>query len=289
MISFKKRYNGADIAIVIFMTIFGLIILYPFYNSMLVSLVPQHVYIKTPFMLYPSEIDLSSYRFVFSSNAIGNGFKVTSIILVVGVIYNMLLTTMTGFALTKPIPGRKFFSMMIIFTMYFGGGLIPTYLLIQQLGLMNNILAMILPTGIQITYMLIIMKFFDELPKELEESAKIDGANDIVVLMKIALPLSLPILATFSLYYGVERWNEWWSGMLYIKSSSLLPLQTVLRSIVQDANMLTNNIPEDMKKDVFSDGIKMASVMVTMFPVMCLYPFLQRYFITGLTTGAVKS
>lgn len=274
---------------VAFLSLFGLCILYPFYNAILVSIVPQQVYVRTPFMIYPVEIDLSSYRFVFASKAISSGFKNTSIILVLGVIYNMLLTVCTAYALTKAIPGRKFFNLMIIFTLYFSGGLIPFYLLIKNIGLMNNIFAMILPTGINISSMLVTMRFFNEIPKELEESARIDGANDLTVLWKIILPLSLPILATFSLYYGVDRWNEWWNGMLFIKSSSKLPLQTVLRNIIQDASEIANNIPVIDKRVIFTDGIKMATVVVTMFPIMCLYPFLQRYFVSGLTAGAVKA
>jgi putative aldouronate transport system permease protein len=133
------------------------------------------------------------------------------------------------------------------------------------------------------------MNFFKSLPVELEESAKIDGANDIHILFSIILPLSLPILATFALYYGVERWNEWYNGMLFIKSTAKLPLQTVLRNIVQDASVLNADVPDSAKADVFADGVKMASVMVTMLPIMCLYPFLQRFFVTGLTAGAVKS
>ena len=286
--NYLKRIKISDILMNTFLIAFGIIILYPFYNSILVSIVPQEVYVKTPFMLYPPELNFASYKFVFSSNTIANGFKVTLFILVFGVLYNMILTVMTAYALTKPIPGRKYFSFFIIFTMYFSGGLIPLYILIQKLGLLNNILSMILPTGINISFMLIIMKFFDEIPKELEESAKIDGANEMVILFKIVLPLSLPVLATFALYYGVERWNEWWHGMLFIKSSTKLPLQMVLKNIIQDTNILMANIPDDAKKEVFTDGIKMASVVITMFPVMCLYPFLQRYFITGLTTGAIK-
>jgi len=256
---------------------------------LLVSIVPQQVYLKTPFMLYPPQLDFSSYKFVFSSDTILNGLKTTTVILIVGVAYNMFLTVTMGYALTKPIPGRKVFSMFIIFTMYFSGGLIPLYILVQKLGMLNTLSSMIVPTGINISYMLIIMRFFDEIPKELEESAKIDGANEITILFRIVLPLSLPILATFALYYGVERWNEWWYGMLFIKSSLKLPLQMVLRNIIQDSNVLMANIPDNAKANVFSDGIKMASVIITMFPVVCIYPFMQRFFITGLTAGAVKS
>jgi putative aldouronate transport system permease protein len=283
-----NKYNFADYLILTVLSVYGLLVLYPFYNSVLVSIVPQQVYIKTPFMLYPTAFDWSSYKFVFSSDSILNGVKINLIILVAGVAYNMLLTVMTGYALTKPIPGRKFFSALIIFTMYFGGGLIPFYILMMNLGLMNTVSSMILPTGVSVSYMLVLMKFFDEVPKALEESAKIDGANEITVLFRIVLPISLPILATFTLYYGVERWNEWWNGMLFIKSSGKLPLQMVVRNIVQDTSVLTANVPDEAKAKVFSDGVKMASIVITMLPVICIYPFLQKFFVVGLTVGAVK-
>ncbi len=287
-----KRFTVTDIVIGLFLTLFGIMIVYPFYNAVLVSVVPQHVYVKTPFMLYPSEITLDAYKFVFGNGALINGLKVTVYILIFGVVYNMLLTVLMAYALTKPLPGKKIIMGLIIFTLYFNGGLIPYYLLMGDIGLMNKIGSMILPTGFTVLYMLVIKSFFEDLPQELEESAKIDGANDFTILFRIILPLSLPILATFSLYYCVERWNEWWNGMLFIQSAGKRPLQLILRTIVQDASdMLSGAAAMDASRDqkVFADGIKMASVIVTMFPVMCLYPFLQKYFVKGLTIGAVKS
>lgn len=285
----KKKFTKTDLVIGTLLTLFAIAILYPFYNSILVSLVPQDVYVKTPFMLFPKKITLSAYQFVFSSKSIMNGFLVTLFVTVAGVIYNMFLTVTTAYALTKDIPGKKLIMHLIIFTVYFGGGLIPYYLLIKNIGLMNNLWVMVLPIGFWPMYMIIVKTFFEELPVELEESAKVDGANDLVILFKIILPLSLPVLATFALYYGVERWNEWWHGMLFIQTASKQPLQLVLRNIVQSAGEMTQNLPAGQEKKVFADGVKMASIIVTMFPVMCLFPFLQRYFVEGLTIGAVKS
>lgn len=288
----SKHRSKGDIVLGIILTLFGIIVLYPFYNALLVSLVPQHVYVKTPFMFFPKEISFDSYKFVFNNDSLMGGVKVTVIVLIFGVLYNMLLTVLTAYALTKPIPGKKFIMHSIIFTLYFSGGLIPFYLLIKDIGLMNNIASMILPTGFNILYMIIVKSFFEDLPIELEESAKIDGANDLVVLFKIILPLSLPVLATFSLYYCVERWNEWWNGMLFIRSLDKQPLQLILRSIVQDASEFIDQASASQVSGqitIFADGIKMASIVVTMMPVMCLFPFLQKYFVKGLTIGAVKS
>ncbi len=283
-----EKTNIADVVIIVVLALYGLIIFYPFYNTVLLSLVSQSTYLKTPFMLIPKEISWESYIHVFQSPTLGSGFRVTLILVVFGTLYNMFLTVTMAYALTKPFIGNKAVHYMILFTMYFSGGLIPTYLVVQKLGLLNSIASMIFPTGAAVSYIFIVMRFFNEVPKELEESAKLDGCTDIGVLVKIVMPVSMPVLATFSLYYGVDRWNEWYQGMLYIKSASKLPLQTILRNIIQNVEATTHGVDAN-RADVYSEGVKMATIMVTMLPIMCLYPFLQRYFVSGLTAGAVKS
>lgn len=272
-----------------FLAVFALLILYPFYNSVCVSLVSQADYIKTRFMLYPKNITFESYFVVFKNGSIFDGMKVTLIITLVGVLYNMLLTVSLAYGFSKEFPGKKLFMMMIVFTMYFSGGLIPFYLLIKDLKLVDNIFSMILPSGVSIMYMTVIRQNFESLPAELEESARIDGANDLTILFRILLPLSVPILVTFALYYGVERWNEWYNGMLFIRSFEKRPLQLVLRGIIQTTGqaMVTNEL-EQYNITPFSEGIKMACVVVTMTPIILVYPFIQKYFVSGMTVGAVK-
>jgi len=281
--------NGVDAVILTFLFLFFIIILYPFYNSVLVSLVSQGDYIKERFMLFPKRIVLDSYLIVFMNGTIFDGMKVTTIITLVGTAYNMLLTTTLAYVFTKQFFGKTFFLTLIIFTMYFSGGLIPFYLLIKDLGLVDNIFAMILPAGVSIMYMTVIRKHFEGLPLELEESAKIDGASDLTILFRIILPISIPIIVTFALYYAVDRWNEWYNGMLFIRTFDKRPLQLVLRGIIQTTgNQLYTSDLAMYEIQPFSEGIKMACIVVTMTPVMIVYPFLQRYFITGLTAGAVK-
>ena len=283
------RLNGVDYAIMAFLALFALLILYPFYNSVCVSLVSQADYIKTRFMLYPKNVTFESYFVVFKNGSIFDGMKVTLLITIIGVIYNMLLTVSLAYGFSKEFPGKKLFMMMIVFTMYFSGGLIPFYLLIKDLKLVDNIFSMILPSGVSIMYMTVIRQNFESLPAELEESARIDGAGDLTILFRILLPLSVPILVTFALYYGVERWNEWYNGMLFIRSFDKRPLQLVLRGIIQTTGqaMVTNEL-EQYNITPFSEGIKMACVMVTMTPIMLVYPFIQKYFVSGMTVGAVK-
>lgn len=284
-----RKFSIYDGILITILSVFALSILYPFYNAVLVSLVPQMVYVRTPLMLWPSAIIWDSYRFVFKSRLIWSSMLNSTIVTLVGTTYNMLLTVLCGYALTKAIPGRRIFRFIIVFTMYFGGGIIPFYLLIKDLKLIDSLAVMIIPSGIAIMYMLIISDYFKSLPPSLEESAKIDGASDWIILIRIILPLSLPLLATFSLYYAVDRWNEWFMGMMFINNTNLMPLQLVLRMIISDANFAnTQLIPGQVKPDFYGDSIKMASIVVTMFPLMALYPFLQRFFLSGMTLGAVK-
>ena len=285
-----RRFGVADFVLLALLTLLGLIILYPFYNAILVSLVPNTVYLRYQgLMLWPPEVTLEAYSFTFQSSLIWYGFKNSFLITVIGTVYNMVLTILCAYALTKPIPGGKVIRFLIVFTMYFSGGLIPFYLLIRDLGLIDTLWSMILPTGINIMYMLIISNYFKSLPPALEESAKIDGATDLRILWSVILPLSLPLLATFTLYYAVERWNEWYNAMLFVKNVENWPLQNVLRTIINDVNMMaTQNIPGQAKPDIKGDAIKMSSIIIGMAPIMCLYPVLQRYFLSGMTLGAVK-
>ena len=285
-----RRFGAVDFILLFFLTLLALLILYPFYNAFLVSIVPNTIYMRYKgLMLWPPPLTFEAYEFTFKSSLIWTGYRNSILITVFGTVYNMVLTILCAYALIKPIPGGKFIRFAIVFTMYFSGGLIPYYLLIKNLKMMDTLWSMVLPTGINIMYMLIISNYFKSLPPALEESAKIDGATDLRILWSIILPLSLPLLATFTLYYAVERWNEWYNAMLFVKSVSKWPLQNVLRTIINDVNMMaTQNIPGQAKPDIQGDAIKMSSIIVAMAPIMCLYPFLQRYFLSGLTLGAVK-
>lgn len=284
-----QKFNVFDAVLFVLLTLLGLIIVYPFYNTILVSLVPQADYTRNPFMLWPERITWESYQFVFDSPLLLNSMANSVKLALAGTVYNMILTVLMAYAFTKPIPGRNFFRFYMVFTMYFGGGLVPFYLLIKALGLIDSFWVMVLPSGVSVTYMLIISSNMSALPKELEESAQLDGASDIKILFSIILPLTLPILATFSLYYMVERWNEWYNAMLFLKDTAKWPLQLTLRNIISSANFIsTQAMTGDVRPPTYGEGIKMACIVVTVFPLMAVYPFLQRYFLTGLTLGAVK-
>jgi len=284
----RRKRDIPKMIIVAVLTVWGLIVFYPFYNSVLVSIVPMSEYIRQPFMLYPPELDFSSYKFILSWTTLSSGFKTTLIVTVFGVAYNLFLTVTMAYALAKPIPGRRIVNLFVVFTMFFQGGLIPSFLLIKDLGLMDNYLAMILPTGIGIMNLMIMRSYFYTIPVELEEAARLDGAGEFTILLRIFMPLSMPMLATIGLYYCVDRWNEWFHGLLYMRSVDKWPLQLLIRNMLASTSSITNLMPDSVKPNVFAQGIQMAVVIVTIIPVAILYPFLQKYFVKGLTLGGIK-
>ena len=239
-------------------------------------------------MLYPKGFDFTSYKFILGWKTLMDGFKTTSIVLVFGVAYNLVLTVTLAYSLSRPVPGRRIFNFFVVFTMFFQGGLIPGYLLIKNLHLIDKYAVMILPMGITIMNLMIMRSYFEGLPEELNEAAKLDGAGELLTLIRIYLPLSKPMLATIGLYYGVDRWNEWWNGMLFMRSVSKWPLQLHIRNMMQAVSSVVNQIPESIRPSAYPLGIQMAGIIVSILPIALLYPFLQKYFIKGLTLGGVK-
>lgn len=284
----KKRFDIPQAIIILILCIWGLIILYPFYNAVLMSIVPYSVYVREPFLLYPPAFDFSSYQFIFSYNTLLTGFRTTIIVLIFGLAYNMLITVTMAYVMSKPIPGRRAINVFIMFTTFFGGGMIPGYMLIKDLGLINNIGAMILPYGLSVYNMIIMRSYFYTIPEEMSEAAQLDGAGELRILVQIYLPLSTPMLATIALYFGVDRWNEWYNGMLYMRNVDKWPLQLVIKQMLDNVGSVVSSIPYEARPTVFPSGIQMAGVIVAMVPVACIYPFLQKYFVKGLTLGGVK-
>lgn len=284
----KKKFDVAHFVIALVLCLWGVVILYPFYNAFLMSITSYGSYVKSPFMLWPRELDLSSYTFIFNYPLILSGLRTTTIVLVVGVTYNLFLTVTMSYAMSKKIPGISAVNAYVVFTMFFSGGLIPGYMLIMNLGLINSIFSMILPAGISTFNLFIMRSYFKTIPEDLAEAAYLDGAGEMTILTRIYIPLAMPMLATVGLFYAVDRWNEWYNGMLYIRSASKQPLQLVIRNILQSVNDVTNAIPVDARPTAFPDGIQMAAVLIAMAPVVIIYPFLQKYFVAGMTLGGVK-
>ena len=283
----RPRADVSLIVIRVVLCLWGIIILYPFYNAVLLSITPRAVYIRNPFMLFPKGFTLSTFRNIFENHEVHVGFVTTFKLLLFGLPLNMLLTTTMGYALAQDsFPGKRFFLVFVIVTMFFSGGIIPLYLVNRALGLMNTLASVILSTAMNTFYMILCKNYFESIPVSLSESAAIDGANDLVIFGRIYLPLAKPILATIFLFYAVDRWNEWYLAMLFLHRLNAIPLQLALRNIVSSAANKIGDI--DTGRKIFPDGIKMAAVVVTMLPIMVLYPFLQKYFMKGIMLGAIK-
>ncbi|BFT70691.1 carbohydrate ABC transporter permease [Paenibacillus sp. P36] len=237
----------------------------------------------------PLGFNIEAYKLVFSNSAIIVGYGNTLFIVIVGVVFNLLLTALGAFVLSrKNVFWSKWIMFFILFTMFFSGGLIPMYLIVKGVGLLDSLWSIIIPFAVS-TFNLIIMRTaFASIPDALEESAKIDGANHFVLLFRIIIPLSLPTLAVIALYYAVDKWNGWFYASIFLKDRELFPLQIILREILISNS--TDSMSSGTGGDMFQIGetIKYATIVVATLPILCVYPFLQRFFIKGVMVGAVK-
>ncbi len=280
-----------DAGNVVFLAIVALVTLYPFWHVLIQSVMPYEEAIKSTVQIIPKRITLEAYRYVLSNAKLLTGMRISVLVTIIGTFYQLLITSMAAYGLTKKdLPGRSAILFLIIATMFFSGGLIPYYMLIKQLKLIDNLLVLILPMGIS-TYNMIVMKtFFSSLPAEVEESAKIDGAGYFLILFRIILPLSGPVLATMSLFIAVVFWNDWYSPMLYLNDKKLWPMSLELRSILIDNNTeLTRRVGYQENEFLLANSIKMAVAAISIIPIVIVYPFIQKYFVKGVMIGAVKS
>ena len=289
----NKRLGWTDVVLFIVLTLLALTILIPFYTSVVISFMSEQEYVRNPFSFFPKNPTLESYEALMIGGAIGNGYRNTLINVAFGLPLSMFLTCSLGYVLSrKGYPGRKLLFVFILITMLFSGGVVPGFLNIKELGLMNSRWSVILSGGLSTYNTILMMSYINSLPKSLFESAKLDGAKEFQVLFRIVLPLCKPILATLCLFYLVDKWNEWFLSMLYMSKNSMYPLQLQLRQIVNNSQLqIMNGAVSDSElttRQTFSMGVKMAAVVVTMLPVMCVFPFLQKYFVAGITLGAVK-
>ncbi|MDR0641835.1 MAG: carbohydrate ABC transporter permease [Treponema sp.] len=287
----KNRFELLDLVLLAVLTIFAFIIIVPFINVVAISFSSHKEYLDTALLLVPKRPIIKNYERLFADGRIWIGYRTTLIFLLVGVPVNMFLTISVAYGLTRPsFPGKKIIFYGIIFTMLFNGGIVPMYLLMRELKLTNTIWSVVFAYGINSFYMIIMRSYFTTIPESLMESAKLDGASEWRILFQLILPLSMPIIATIILFYSVDRWNEWYNAMIFIRKNNLVPLQLILRSIVLETRVTDNMaVSSAVIRDDFVDGMKMACVIVVMLPVMCVFPFLQRYFVKGVLIGAIKA
>ena len=292
-----KRTKGEKIFNVfncLILAVFALSTLYPLLYTLTMSLSTTADAESLGLHILPNfkNITLDPYKMVFENVAIWNAYKYTIFRTVVGTALSLLVTCLYAYALSRPtLPMKKFFTIFVIFTMLFSGGQIPIYLNIKSLGLIDNIWVYVLPS-LLIPYNVIVARsFFASLPKEINESAKIDGAGEFRIFFRIIVPLSKPIIMTLCLWIAVRHWNSWLDGVLYINDGNKITVQNYIQRIVSDGN---TNLISDVNAssvnevDVVAKTIQSASIMVSILPILCVYPFIQKYFVKGVTLGAVK-
>jgi putative aldouronate transport system permease protein len=269
--------------------IIALACLIPFINVIASSFATTQETLEKKFILFPTTFTLEAYQYIFSTPTIFKSFAVSIGVTGVGTFISMVLTSLMAYALSrKYLYGRKAVNFVVVFTMLFSGGMIPTYLVVKNLGLINTYWALILPVAISAFNLIIMRNFFQAIPDSLEESAKIDGCNDFMIFIKIILPLSLPSIATISLFYAVAYWNEYTNAILYLNDSNKWPIQVLLRQIViVSSGMQADSSAVEIVPP--AQTVKMAVITVATMPMLILYPFLQKYFVKGAFVGSVKA
>lgn len=289
----EKRSVGEvifDAFNVILLIILAFLFLYPLWYVLVASLSSGQAIARGQVNFWPVGFNLDAYLKVFANPEIWTAYLNTIFYVVVGTVINLVLTTLGAYPLSRQdLYGRALFMGIIVFTMFFSGGLIPIYLNIRDLGLYNTRWALLLPPGISAFNLIVMRTFFQTIPDSLIESAKIDGANEFKILARIVLPLSKPVIAVMILFYAVAHWNSWFNALIFLRDRTLFPLQLLLREILIQASaaeMATGVSTREIT--TVSDAIKYATIIVSTLPVLVIYPFLQKYFVQGVMIGAIK-
>lgn len=278
-----RIFNGI---IIVLLALCGAAALFPMLYVISVSITPISEVLKNGgFLLIPKEITFTAYSKLIHESGMMDALGITILITVLGTALNMVFTVLMAYPLSrKRLPARSAFLLMVVFTMLFGGGLIPTYLVVKSSGLLNSIWALIVPNLIWSFNILIVKSFLEQLPEELFESAKIDGASDFRILWQIVVPLSMPVMVTVGLFYGVGHWNEFFQAIMYVTNRKLFPLQVIVREIL----MQTQQPLENAENITPTETLQMAAVVMASLPIILVYPFLQKHFTRGMLLGSVK-
>ncbi|KNH16061.1 ABC transporter permease [Arthrobacter sp. ZBG10] len=277
-----------DVANYVFLSLIGIVTLLPFIYVFAGSFATEAEITSRPFFIWPEQFTLGAYEYIFSTPAFIRALVTTVLVTAVGTLVQLAFTVTMAYPLAKKnLRGRQVILSLVVFAMVFSGGMIPTFLLVKDLGLLNSYWALILPAAINPFSLIIIKNFFQELPAELEESAKMDGATEVGILWRILLPLSKPVLATFALFYAVGIWNDFMSPLLYLSDNSKWTLQMYLRQVTAASDLLgTGNVDPNYIPP--EQGIKFAVIVVATLPILIFYPFLQKHFAKGMLIGSVK-
>ncbi|MGI5894955.1 MAG: carbohydrate ABC transporter permease [Candidatus Merdivicinus sp.] len=293
MVNVRKRsryklnpFTVGDLGIYVVILLLMAVTIYPILNVFAISLSSQSAALMNPFMIIPKDLDLANYKWVLKHPLIWSSYRNTLVITVAGVFFSMALTTTFAYPLSiEGLRGKKFFTSVLIFTMFFNGGLIPNFYLIQSLGMYDTLFALFIPGALSAYNTVLMCNFLKGIPSSLKEAARIDGANETCLFFRIILPLSKPILATLSLFYAVGKWNSFFEAVVYIREQEKWTLQLLLREILFAAESI---LDDGTSTEITVEGMKYAVIMVSIIPMMCIYPFIQKYFTKGIMLGAVK-
>lgn len=293
MVKESKGDRLFDIINYFLLVVVLIIVLYPLIFVAVASISNPAAVVNGEVWLLPKEITFTGYEKLFANKEILKGYMNTIIYTVVGTMVNVVMTILAAYPLSrKDFSGRNIFTALFVFTMFFSGGLIPTYLIVKDLGMTNTMWALIIPNAVAVWNIIIMRTFFQQsIPFEIQESAQIDGCGNFKILLKIILPLSMPILAVMTLFYSVAHWNSFFSALIYLSERDKYPLQLFLREILIQSNMqdMIQTSEESLAKTIMeAESIKYALVIVANLPILMLYPFLQRYFVKGMVIGAIK-
>ncbi|WP_028549422.1 carbohydrate ABC transporter permease [Paenibacillus sp. UNC451MF] len=277
-----------DGIIYIVLTFTALVCVLPFLYVLAVSLTSPHEVAKGGILLFPKEWSFAAYRYIFSTNTLVKSMLVSIYITVVGTFINLLFTVLMAYPLSKRhLEGRRIIILGVLFTMLFGGGLIPTYFVVKNLQLTNTLWSLMIPSAISAFNLIVLKNFFSQIPDDLEEAAKMDGSNDVGVLSRIVLPLSMPAMAALALFYAVAHWNQFFNAVLYINDNAKWPIQVLMREIVIMAQSRIGDTSMD-EADIQPLTIRMAVIVFATLPILMVYPFLQKHFTKGALLGSVK-
>ncbi len=286
----KKKFPVGQIINYALLTLLAFVCLYPFLNVISYSLSGYNAVLSGRVTFYPIDFNVDAYKQILGKTQIWNAMRTTVTVTLIGTALSLILTIFAAYGLSRrDLPGRKFLTGMILFTMYFGGGMIPTFLVVKGTGLYDTLGALFIPQAVNVFNFIVMRTFFLNLPESLEEAARIDGASYMKVLVKIVLPLSLSIIATIGLFYAVGYWNTYFDALLYIQNPDKYTLQLRLRSLLfgEELNNSNANL-EGMGTQVMTQSLKMATVAVSTIPILIVYPWLQKYFVKGVMVGSVK-
>ncbi|MFS0724115.1 carbohydrate ABC transporter permease [Paenibacillus sp. 1P07SE] len=279
-----------DTANVVFLLALVFVTFYPIYYIFIVSVSGGNAVMRGDVSFWPVDLNWQTYLLVFEDPSIGRSYFNTILYTTVGTAINLICTTLCAYPLSKrDFYGRGFFTLMIVFTMFFSGGLIPSYLLVQNLGMMNTMWALVIPGAISVWNMIIMRTFFQNIPHELYESAALDGASELTSLVRITLPLSKPVMATMAMFYAVGHWNSFFPAMIYLDEKAKFPLQIILRNMVVMGEMSSQSQEiSGVFASVTATNIKYAVIIIAVAPILLIYPFIQKYFVKGVMVGSLK-